>query len=211
MIGVFGGTFDPVHFGHLRTALELHHDLGLEEVRLIPCRLPPHRPPPAAEASQRLAMLKSAVQGQSGLRVDERELNRDGPSYTVLTLRSLKQELPDRTLCTIVGRDAFAELDKWWRWRELLELSHIVVVDRPPGVAQITGEPARLLAERRVASPEQLNREDAGRILTRRVTSLDISATHIRAMIAAGMSPRYLVPDSVMDIMRVQGIYMISN
>jgi len=206
MIGVFGGTFDPIHFGHLRTALELYQDLGLSELRLIPCRQPPHRDTPQAHAVQRLAMLSSAVHGQPGLVVDERELRREGPSYTVLTLRELREAFPDTPLCMIVGKDAFAGLSKWWRWREILELSHIVIVERRGAVA-VTGELADVLAERRAASVAELAAHTAGRIITWRVTPLDISATRIRDMIGRGLSPRYLLPDGVLAIIENQAIY----
>jgi nicotinate-nucleotide adenylyltransferase len=207
MIGIFGGTFDPIHFGHLRTALELYQDLGLREVRLVPCRQPPHRDPPQASVAQRLAMVNSAVRGQPGLVVDERELRRDGPSYSVLTLRELREELPETPLCMIVGKDAFAGLDKWWQWREILELSHIVIVERGGDAVAAAGELAAVLDERRVAAPAELAGRPAGRILTWRVTPLGISATDIREMIAQGRSPQYLLPISVLAIIEDQGIY----
>jgi nicotinate-nucleotide adenylyltransferase len=206
MIGVFGGTFDPIHFGHLRTALELYQSLGVAELRLIPCRQPPHRDAPRASAAQRLAMLNSAVRGQAGLVVDERELRRDGPSYSVLTLRELREAFPDTPLCMIVGTDAFAALDTWWQWREILTLCHVVIVERRGAVA-VTGELAEVLSERRVAKVAELAARPAGRIITRSVTPLDISATGIRDMIGQGLSPRYLLPESVLAIIRDQAIY----
>jgi len=206
MIGILGGTFDPVHFGHLRTALELYQDLGLTQMRLIPCREPPHRGRPRATAAQRLAMLTGAVAGQPGLMVDDRELRRDGPSYSVLTLRSLREEFAEVPLCMVVGKDAFAELDKWWRWRELLELAHIVVVDRPTARIAVSAEVAGVWAERS-AAPEALAARPAGLIHTRHVTPLEISATRIRSMIAEGGSPRYLLPDAVLRIIEEQSLY----
>lgn len=206
MIGVFGGTFDPIHFGHLRTALELYQSLGFDEVRLIPCRQPPHRDAPQASAAQRLAMLNSAVRGQAGLVVDERELRRDGPSYSVLTLRELREAFPDAPLCMIVGTDAFAALDTWWQWREIPTLCHVVIVERRGAVA-VNGELAEVLSERRAATAAELAARPAGRIITRSVTPLDISATGIRDMIGQGLSPRYLLPESVLAIIRDQAIY----
>jgi len=206
MIGVFGGTFDPIHFGHLRTALEVYQALGLSEVRLIPCRQPPHRDMPQASAAQRLAMLNSAVRGQPGLVVDERELCRDGPSYTVLTLRELREAFPDSPLCMIIGTDTFAGLDTWWQWREILALSHIVIVERRGAVAA-TGELAEILTERRAATAAELAAHTAGRIITQRVTPLEISATGIRDMIGRGLSPRYLLPNSALAIIEDQAIY----
>lgn len=211
MIGLLGGTFDPIHFGHLRTALELYQDLKLEQMRLIPCRQPPHRGCPQATPAQRLAMLRSAVGEQPGLVVDERELERDGPSYSVLTLRSLREEFPAVPLCMVVGKDAFAELDKWWHWRELLDLAHIVVVDRPTARLAVSGEVAALWAERAADSRHALAARPAGRILTRHVTPLEISATGIRAMVAEGASPRYLLPDGVLKIIEEQSLYRVST
>ncbi len=206
MIGVFGGTFDPIHFGHLRTALELYQSLGFSEVRFIPCRHPPHRDMPQASEAQRLAMLNSAVRGQPGLVVDERELRRDGPSYTVLTLRELREAFPDTPLCMIIGTDAFAHLDTWWRWREILTLSHIVIVERR-GAVLVTGKLANVLRERRAATAAQLAAHPAARLITRPVTPLEISATRIREMIAQGLSPRYLLPISALAIIEDQAIY----
>lgn len=210
MIGVFGGTFDPIHFGHLRTALELYQDLALSELRLIPCRQPPHRDMPRASAAQRLAMLNSAVRGQAGLVVDERELRRDGPSYSVLTLRELREAFPDTPLCMVVGTDAFAALDTWWQWHEILTLSHIVIVERRGEVAA-TGKLAEILKERRAATAEALAERPAGRIITRRVTPLDISATRIRDMVGRGLSPRYLLPECALAIIEDQAIYKIKT
>ena len=130
-IGVFGGTFDPIHFGHLRTAFEMLQALRFEEVRFIPCGTPPHRGETYANASQRLEMVRVAVDGQSGFVVDDRELQRDGPSYSIDTLKTLREEFPQRSLGLIVGMDAFLGLPRWHRWRELLDVAHIIVAHRP--------------------------------------------------------------------------------
>ena len=122
MIGILGGTFDPVHYGHLRPALELLHDLRLEHVRFVPCGTPPHRPEPMANADQRLAMLTAAVGDQPGFRIDTRELRHAAPSYTYNTLTALRAEVGDTPLCLIIGMDAFHGLDTWYRWEELIGL-----------------------------------------------------------------------------------------
>lgn len=207
MIGVFGGTFDPVHHGHLRAALELLQGLQLQELRLIPSRIPPHRGAPGASPEQRLAMLRVAVRGQAGFRVDERELRREGPSYTVDTLHSLRAELGAVPLCLIVGADAFLGFPTWHRWTELMELAHVVVMRRPGWSAPRVGPVAELLQQRLVQDPAQLREQGAGYILVWPVTQLDISASRIREEIRLGKSPRYLLPEAVWDMIQAEGIY----
>ncbi|MDH5254295.1 MAG: nicotinate-nucleotide adenylyltransferase [Gammaproteobacteria bacterium] len=206
-IGVFGGTFDPVHVGHLRTAHELMTALGLAEVRFVPCRLPPHRPPAVAPEALRLRMLEAALEGLPGFRVDGRELRRPGLSYMVDTLASLRQEIGDRPLCLLLGLDAFLGLPTWHRWRDILDLAHIVVARRP-GVAQpLEGEAGDLLQSRGTTQPADLARAPAGRVLLRDVTQLEISSSAIRALVAAGGDPRFLVPDAVLELIAKTHIY----
>lgn len=208
MIGILGGTFDPVHFGHLRAAVELREALGLDEVRLLPCGRPPHRDPPVASAADRRAMLEAAIAGEPGLAVDTRELERPGPSYMVDTLASLRAELgPRAPLCLLVGSDAFAGLDRWHEWRRIPELAHLVVARRPGADLPGTGAVAELLAARRVPEVAALRARPAGRILIQPVTLLDISATRIRALLAAGRSVRYLLPEAVLEIVRARRLY----
>ncbi|MEW6647712.1 MAG: nicotinate-nucleotide adenylyltransferase [Pseudomonadota bacterium] len=207
-VGILGGTFDPVHFGHLRAALEMQEILGLAEVRLLPCGQPPHRVPPRASAADRLAMLELALAGQSGLRVDCRELERPGPSYMVDTLTSLRAELGASPLCLLLGSDAFLGLPQWHRWRELLQLAHLVVLHRPGWTLDsVPASLAEVLAAQRISAAAELMLRPAGGILLQPVTPLDISATAIRAQIAAGRSPRYLLPDAVWDYIRRRDLY----
>lgn len=215
-VGVFGGTFDPVHFGHLRPALELLESLDLAEVRLIPCRMPPHRTAPMADPEQRLAMLELAVDDQPGLVVDRRELARPGPSYMVDTLSSLRAEVGDTPLCLLLGLDAFLGLAGWHRWRELPDLAHIVVTHRPgwslEGAGQAgAGEVLELLHQRLVAQPGDLARQPAGGVWLQPVTQLDISASTIRKLVGDGGSPRYLLPDVVWCFIRREGLYRRST
>ncbi len=208
MIGVLGGTFDPVHFGHLRAAVELREALGLDEVRLLPCGSPPHRDPPVASGADRRAMLEAAIAGEPGLAVDARELERPGPSYMVDTLASLRAELGHQEpLCLLVGSDAFAGLDRWHEWRRIPELAHLVVARRPGADLPGTGAVAELLAARRVHEVAALRTRPAGRILIQPVTLLDISATRIRALLAAGRSVRYLLPEAALEIVRARRLY----
>ncbi|HHH35239.1 MAG TPA: nicotinate-nucleotide adenylyltransferase [Gammaproteobacteria bacterium] len=207
MLGIFGGTFDPVHYGHLRIALEMGQALGLEEVRFVPCRLPPHRGRPGAAAQDRCNMLRLALACQRGFVVDERELRREGPSYMVDTLTSLREEVGQRPLCLMLGMDAFASLDTWHRWERLIELAHLVVAHRPG----IDGEPSSavsgLLARHGVEDGERLRRSPSGCILLQPVTQLEISATRIRELVRGGQNPRYLLPEPVLEYIWREGLY----
>jgi nicotinate-nucleotide adenylyltransferase len=207
-IGILGGTFDPVHFGHLRSALEVKEALGLAEIRLIPSKVPPHRDPPIADATERLAMLQAAVTGESALVVDGRELERPPPSYTFDTLTSLRLDLGQSTpLCLLLGEDAFLGLPSWHRWEHLIDLAHFVVLERPQAYAPCPPTLRDLLERREAGGSEDLARMPAGLVLRQRVTQLDISATGIRELVGAGRSARYLLPDSVWAMIRSRGLY----
>lgn len=209
MIGILGGTFDPVHLAHLRCALELQQTFDFEEIRFVPCRLPPHRPDPGADPEQRLAMLELALGDQAGFVTDDRELRRPGPSYTVDTLESFRAERQTAPLCMIVGMDAFLQLPTWHRWERLIDLAHLVVMCRPG--RELDDAPAvlrGLLDERGVEDPHDLRHSPAGRIALAGVTRLDISATHIRSLVGQGRSIRYLVPDRVLDYIRQERLYL---
>lgn len=207
MIGLFGGTFDPIHYGHLRPALDVLDELGLDHVRLIPCGVPPHREAPQANGEHRRTMVRLAIAGEPRLRLDERELRRPGPSYMVDTLLSLREEFGAAPLALIIGMDAFRGLDRWRRWRELVDLCHLIVMQRPSGVAPVEGELAALIAARQVDDITALRGRAGGGLLFCDVTQLDISASRIRALVAAGRSPRYLMPDAVHDYLRATQLY----
>jgi nicotinate-nucleotide adenylyltransferase len=206
-IGIFGGTFDPIHFGHLRTAFELLQVLRLEELRFVPAGSPPHRDVPLAEAGVRLAMVRAAVDGQPGFVVDDREVRRQGPSYTVTTLSELRAEFPGHPLCLVVGMDAFLGLPKWHQWREILGLAHVAVAHRPGWRAPTAGALGELLVERGTSDVGELHGTLSGRIFVHPVTQLEISSTDLRNIIVSGRDPRYLMPDAVRDIIRQTGCY----
>lgn len=197
-LAIFGGTFDPVHIGHLRAAWEASEALGAE-VRLVPAKLPPHRPQPVATAAARAAMLRVALAGQDRLGLDLRELDRAGPSYTFDTLASLRQEHGTaRPLVLLIGADAFVGLCTWHRWRALFDLAHVCVLTRP---AQIPAMPEALAEEvvaRRAGGVDALRAAPAGCVLDMVVSALGISATRIRALLAEGRDPRWLVPDCLL-------------
>lgn len=207
LIGLFGGTFDPIHFGHLRTALELLNHLPLAEIRFTPCGFPPHGKTPAASAAIRLAMVKAAIADQPGFVVDEQELNRPGPSYTVDTLETLRAGSASRPLALIVGMDAFVTLDSWYRSEKILHLAHIIVVRRPGTPLPESGAAGISLAANRATDPAALAAAPAGSIWVQLVTQLEISSSAIRTAARAGQSQRYLVPDAVAAQIESTGCY----
>jgi nicotinate-nucleotide adenylyltransferase len=196
-----------VHDGHLRMALELATHCGLAGVRFIPAGQPPHRPAPVAGSALRLAMLEAALAGCPGFTIDRRELERDAPSFTVETLESLRDELPGRPLCLLLGLDAFLGLPRWHRWTELPGLAHLVVAMRPGSRLPTAGEIGRLLAARGISTPQLLHERPAGSVLVHPVTQLDISASAIRALVADGGDPRFLVPEPVRELIAASGCY----
>jgi len=208
-VAMLGGTFDPVHMGHLRSALELRERFAFDQLRFVPCHRPPHRGAPGADSRQRLHMVELALDGEPGLLADARELNRPGPSYTFDTLTELRAELGENCALTLVlGADAFAALDTWHRWRELPELAHLVVMARPDCPLPETGPVADLLRARR-AEAEMLRRKPAGCIVPVALTPLPVSATQIRDIVRSGRSPRYLLPDAVCAYIREQKLYQL--
>jgi nicotinate-nucleotide adenylyltransferase len=213
MIGIYGGTFDPVHYGHLRTALEVKEALGLTELRLVPCRNPPHRGMPGASPTQRLAMLQAALSdAPPGMRIDARELERPGPSFMVDTLESLRRETHERhPLVLIVGQDAFLGLPRWRRWETLFDLAHVAVMRRPGFEPEWPPELAREVG-RRVAQPATALRDrPSGLIRFVTVTQLDISASRIRGLIAHGRSAQYLTPGAVLDFIDRHTLYRLAG
>lgn len=204
VIGIFGGTFDPIHYGHLRPAQEAMQQLALAELRFVPVATPPHRPPPVASAAQRLAMLELAIHGLPGLCSDERELKRAGPSYTVLTLESLRAELKDTPLCLLIGADQLRSFETWHRWREIPELAHLVVLNRPGTTPGALPDWAH---ERVCADFRALRAAPAGRLAFLAVSPQDISATRIRAALGRGESVQGLLPAAVIKYLETNRIY----
>lgn len=204
--GVFGGTFDPIHFGHLRPVLEVYQDLPVEEVRWIPSANPPHRCSPQVSIEHRLNMLKLALQGTEFI-IDERELQRPGLSYMSDTLASLKQEYPDKSLALILGMDAFCGLPGWHRWKDLLQLAHIIVCYRPGAAIPDKGELAAIIGERQTRDVHLLLTRDSGLIYMHPATQLAVSATMIRDVCQQGKSPRFLLPESVHDYIQKNHLY----
>jgi nicotinate-nucleotide adenylyltransferase len=207
MIGIYGGTFNPVHYGHLRTALEVRELFGLHELRLMPCRLPPHRDEPDVSGEMRLQMLEIAIANTPGMQIDRRELERDGPSYMVDSLAALRTEYPDASLLLFIGSDAFVGLERWYQWQRLFDFAHVVVMTRP---GYSTPALAAFLRQRLCHDRGLLRQCGAGRLFFQVVTALDISATAIRHLIAAHRNPQFLLPDAVIDYIRQHKLYLSS-
>ena len=206
-VAVFGGTFDPVHYGHLRTALEVREQLQTSDFRFLPAGRPPHRSGPVTDGRHRLAMLNLAVGNDSGFRIDERELNRAGPSYMTDTLRDLRSEVDHAPLVLVIGQDAANTLNDWHQWREIFSLAHLVIMTRAGDPGNYAQDLEHELGGRRIASVSDLRSRVSGCVLNIEVTSLSVSSSGIRKMIRDGKSPRFLLPDPVMDYIREHGLY----
>ncbi len=210
-LGIFGGTFDPVHFGHLRLAEESIGHLGLGGVRWIPAGQPPHRGAPQVTAAQRLEMVRRSTAGNPRFSVDASEVEAAAPSYTIHTLERLRRELGStQSLVLLVGADAFAGLASWHRWRDILALAHIAVSHRPGFPVEMASLPEALASEfnaRRLSDVAGLKASASGAIVTFAMTQLAISATQIRKLLANDLSARYLLPDAVLDYIQTNSLY----
>ncbi len=210
-IGILGGTFNPIHFGHLRMAQELADALNLDEVRFIPAANPPHKDTPTTTAQHRAAMVQLGIADNKTFVFDDRELHRSGASYTLDTLHSLREELGEKTSITLfMGSDAFTKFDTWHRWQEIIQLCHIALVQRP----QQRGHDHKLskaletfLHNHYTENPDDLHNHASGFATMRHITALDISSTAIRNALQHGESVRYLMPDNVMDYIQKYHLY----
>lgn len=211
-LGLLGGTFDPIHYAHLRLAEELADAFGLSEVRLVPTSVPPHRGAPRASAEQRRRMVELAIAGNPRFSLDDRELQREGTSYSYDTLTEIRKEIGDQPLCLLMGADAFVALTTWHRWEEVLDLAHVVVARRPGYpleqlAASLPGALKSQYVHRHLTDARGARLEPAGRIFTHELTALDVSATALRQQIARGGSLRYLLPDAVIAYIESQRLY----
>lgn len=211
-IGVFGGTFAPIHNGHLRLAIEVRERLGLSRVLVVPCAAPAHRAAPAVSAGRRLRWAQLAVSGDPGLAVDDRELHRQGPSYTYDTLVELRRELgPSTPLVLMIGEDAANGFHTWHRWREILDLAHLVFVERPFEPAEPAAELAAFLRGRHTLDASALLARPAGLWWPTSIPPLAISSTRIRRLLAAGRSVCGLVPDAVLRDFTAEDVRLLSH
>ncbi len=209
-IGVYGGTFDPIHFGHLRPNLELCEYFDMQEVRFIPAFIPPHRNQPASSAQLRKQMVALAIASESRFVLDKRELQRGGPSYMIDTLKSLRADFAGHPLCLLLGMDAFMGINTWYHWQELLDYAHIIVSQRPDtDFGQRYKWPSEIVDfyQHHQGDKKQVQSRLQGVISLQAVTQLAISATDIRNRLKNHQSVRYLMPDSVINLIEYHHLY----
>lgn len=211
LIGIFGGTFAPIHHGHLRLAIELRERLGLERVHMIPSGEPPHRESPRISARRRLEWVKMACDGVDGLIVDDREVTRQGCSFTFDTLTQLRQQFPDDSLALLLGDDAANHFHSWHRWSDIPELAHLVFVERPYESSMLAPELKKRLSGCRVQSGAELAKARSGLFMQAAVPPLAISSTRVRALLKARRSLRGLVPKSVIDSFTEEDIALLTH
>ncbi len=207
-LGILGGTFDPIHLGHLHVALSLYSALGLAEVRLTPCGGPLLRKPPIASAEQRLTMVKIAIENHHGLKVDNREIERGGPSYTIETLRSIRAEIGRRPMMCILGVEQFAQFNQWHDWQQIIELAHLVIVTRAGYDLVWQPEVAKLLKQRQIMDKQLLQQSASGHLMFQSIIPLLISASEIRTKISQGDDPAVFLPAKVWEYIQQQHLYL---
>lgn len=205
-LAIFGGTFDPVHYAHLKCAEQARQELGLETLFLLPAGDPPHKLTPFTTAGQRLEMLRLALMEFPTLDIDDRELRRDGPSYMVDTLAELRAEHPRRTLLFLAGQDSVNKLHVWYQWRRIFELAHVVTFPRPNVEPDYAPELAREIGQRR-SDPQSVLSSPAGGFLYLDLELIDISATAIQEKLRQGVSPAGMSPDKVLAYIEKYGLY----
>ncbi|MCD6046238.1 MAG: nadD [Gammaproteobacteria bacterium] len=205
-IGIFGGAFDPIHYGHLRLALDFLQILNLSEVRFVPCKSPVHKDANIATPEQRLALLNLAIQNMPQFCIDDREIKRDTPSYMIETVKSLRADYPNTSLCLLLGSDAFLGLDQWKDWQQLLDYVHIVVGLRAGTPFLLNEVLSQFLAEKQEDTTD-LEQKLNGSIYIQNISQLAISASDIRSQIAAHLNVRFLLPDSVYDYIKQHQLY----
>lgn len=207
-VAIMGGTFDPIHNGHLRTAVEVLDRYQYSELRLIPCFQPVHKGQPSVSPQQRLEMAKLAISGDSRLRMDSREMDREGPSYSVDTLRDIRSEIgPNESLIMVLGMDSFLSLPTWQNWQELIQYSHLLVVSRPGWEPDLISELSAFCENYRAASSHELQCAPSGRVWFETLTPLGISSSMIRALARKNESIAYLLPEPVQKYIEQHQLY----
>jgi len=203
LIGIYGGTFDPIHIGHLRPVLEASHQLAFDHIRFVPCYQTVHKQQPHVSAQQRCDMVKLAIAGYKQFELDLFEIEQQGPSYMVETLAVKKQQFPDDSLVLIMGTDAFAKFCSWHQWQHILNLANILILHRPTDAVAFSGQEAQLWQQYAVTEFS----EPFGQLKEMAVTQLDISSTQIRQLVQQGEAADFLVTETVADYIQQQQLY----
>lgn len=210
MLGVFGGTFDPIHMGHVASVREVAQGLGLRSVRVVLCGAPGHRDPPLASAADRWEMLQLALRDEPLLIADDRELRAPGACRTVETLCHMQREYPGERLCLIQGSDSFQDLVTWYQWPRIFELAHLIVMTRP-GSPDWTAAPAALWSHARLCQQAELSSGRVGCVYPFSVTPQAISATGLRDLLAHGQSAGPWLAPPVADYIATHALYRAKN
>jgi len=206
-IGFLGGTFDPVHFGHLRPALEIQQALNLQSLYLLPNYIAPHKEKTLATAEQRIEMVKLAIQDTPEIQINTQELLRSSPSYTIDTLKLLRQQHPDTPICFIMGMDSLINFDSWYQYQDILNYCHLVVSHRPGWDPTFNEIVTGLLTQHQTQDPSILHRSLAGCIYFQSTSQLAISSSQIRQLLATKQSINFLTPQSVCTYIKEQHCY----
>lgn len=208
-ITLLGGTFDPIHNGHLAIAHAVQEKLQLQEIRFIPCFQSPHRNEPQASPADRLAMVKLAIKNEKKFIADDREIRRQGLSYMIDTLQSLRVEFPQTPLYLILSTDAFANFQHWQRWQEIPQYAHLIITQRPGYVlSENIPELQKLLTKHQIQDITKLQQKLSGYIFLLDFVGPDIAATEIRKQIALGLAPRDLLPQDVWEYIQKHKLYL---
>lgn len=208
-IAFLAGSFDPVHFGHLRPAIEIRDALNLGTLFLMPNRIAPHKNQAKCSAKQRVKMLELAIVNQSKIRIDTRELQRESVSYSIDSLIELKKEYPSTPICFIIGMDSLLYFDKWHRWQEILEYCHLIISERPGWKMKLSAPLQRLVMRCQSTCHDDLHQLQNGKIYFQKTTQLAISSTKIRALTNEKHSISYLSPEAVCDYIKKNRLYLI--
>ena len=210
-VGFFGGTFNPVHIGHLRAALDCLNALNLDQIALLPAASPPLKEAPLVAAEQRAEMLQLAVSGTAGLTIDCRELSRPGLSYTVDTLAELRSEYPkDTSITFVIGMDSLITLHQWHEWPRLFDLANIAIMARP-GVSPRLDSDVKRAVESRICLPDEIRSRPAGGVTFVDQPPLDVSSTAVRSALMRGKNVQFLLPEAVIEYIVTNKLYDSSN
>ncbi len=204
---IFGGTFDPVHYGHLRTALEVRNFLAVQEIKFLPAGSPPHRRNEVSDPHHRLAMLQLALAGLEGFSIDQREIQRRGLSFMVDTLTDIRSEGSNNPVILVLGHDSASSLGSWHRWLQIFSLAHLLVISRPGEQQDFSPQLDAEMSKRQVLDCQQLFEAPSGLVLNLQVTGLSISSRNIRRLMKNGGSAQFLLPDTVLGYLHEHRLY----